>query len=211
MDRLQAVIWDMDGTLIDSGTVVPDAFIATVRAITGSTYTRQQIIDVYSLGPPAAMLTRLLGRRPTTADLDEYHNRLGAIAAQIQPYPQIASVLAGLHGRLPMAVFTGASGRAARLLLKATGLLEFLAVVVAGDQVARQKPEPDGVVRACELLGVPPHRACYVADAPIDLEAARRAGVVAVAAGWGHQYQSSAPAQVVLQQPQELLERLGIG
>jgi HAD superfamily hydrolase (TIGR01509 family) len=186
MDRLQAVIWDMDGTLIDSGTVVPDAFIATVRAITGSTYTRQQIIDVY-------------------------HSRLGAIAAQIQPYPQIASVLAGLHGRLPMAVFTGASGRAARLLLKATGLLEFLAVVVAGDQVARQKPEPDGVVRACELLGVPPHRACYVADAPIDLEAARRAGVVAVAAGWGHQYQSSAPAQVVLQQPQELLERLGVG
>jgi HAD superfamily hydrolase (TIGR01509 family) len=83
-----------------------------------------------------------------------------------------------------MAVFTGASSQAAHMLLKETGLLEHFGVVVAGDQVDRQKPHPDGVLRACERLGVPAQAAAYVADAPIDLEAARRAGALPIAAGW---------------------------
>jgi HAD superfamily hydrolase (TIGR01509 family) len=210
MEQLEALIWDMDGTLIDSGTVVPDAFIATVQALGGTTYTREQVIDLYPLGPPAIMLTRLLGRPYTAADLDEYHRRLRATASMIAPYPGIADVLARLHGRLPMAVFTGASSQAARLLLEATGLLEHFAVVVAGDQVDRQKPHPDGILRACQLLGVSAQAAAYVADAPIDLEAARRAGALPVAAGWGHLHRASAPASVVLEQPGELLELLRV-
>jgi HAD superfamily hydrolase (TIGR01509 family) len=208
--RLQALIWDMDGTLIDSGTVVPDAFIATVQALTGTTCTREQVIELYPLGPPTIMLPRLLGRPCTAADLDAYHERLHAMAAKIQPYPEIFSVLETLRARLPMAVFTGASARAARMLLEATGLLEHFAVVVAGDQVKRQKPHPEGILRACERLGVPAQAAAYVADAPIDLEAARRAGAVPVAAGWGHLHQAGAPAQVVLRRPRELLALLGV-
>jgi HAD superfamily hydrolase (TIGR01509 family) len=200
----------MDGTLLDSGTVVPDAFIATVQALTGTTYSREQVIQLYPLGPPKIMLTRLLGRPCTAADLDAYHQRLHAMAAEIQPYPEITSVLETLRARLSMAVFTGASGRAARMLLEAAGLREHFAVVVAGDQVNRQKPHPDGILRACERLGVPAQAAAYVADAPIDLEAARRAGATPVAAGWGHLYQASAPAQVVLRRPRELLALLGV-
>jgi HAD superfamily hydrolase (TIGR01509 family) len=131
------------------------------------------------------------------------------MAAKIHPYPEITNVLEMLRARLPMAVFTGASGRAARMLLGTTGLLGYFAVVVAGDEVKRQKPHPDGILRVCERLGVPAQAAAYVADAPIDLEAARRAGAVAVAAGWGHLHQASAPAQVVLQRPRELLALVG--
>jgi HAD superfamily hydrolase (TIGR01509 family) len=195
----------MDGTLIDSGAVVPDAFIATVQAIGGITYTREQVIDLYPVGPPALMLTRLLGRQCTAADLAEYHQRLYAAASTIQVYPEIANVLTMLRGRLPMAVFTGASSQAAHMLLEETGLLDYFGVVVAGDQVDRQKPHPDGIVRVCERLGVPAQAAAYVADAPIDLEAARRAGALPIAAGWGHLYQADAPARVVLRRPRELL------
>jgi HAD superfamily hydrolase (TIGR01509 family) len=209
-DQLQALIWDMDGTLIDSGAVVPDALIATIQAISGRTYTREQVIDLYPVGPPALMLTHLLGRPCTTADLVEYHGRLRATASTIQPYPEISRVLTMLHGRLPMAVFTGASSQAAHMLLEGTGLLGHFGVVVAGDQVDRQKPHPDGVLRACELLGVPAQAAAYVADAPIDLEAARRAGALPIAAGWGHLYQANAPAGMVLLRPRELLGLLRV-
>jgi HAD superfamily hydrolase (TIGR01509 family) len=210
LDRLQALIWDMDGTLIDSGTAVPDAFIATVQGISGTTYTREQIIELYPVGPPALMLARLLGRPCTAADLVEYHQRLRAAASTIQPYPEIASVLTMLNGRLPMAVFTGASSQATHMLLGKTGLLDHFGVVVAGDQVDRQKPHPDGILRVCERLGVPARAAAYVADAPIDLEAARRAGALPIAAGWGHLYQVNAAARVVLQRPRELLGLLRV-
>jgi HAD superfamily hydrolase (TIGR01509 family) len=211
IDQLQALVWDMDGTLIDSGAVVPDAFIGTVQAISGKTYTREQVIDLYPVGPPALMLTRLLGRPCIAADLVEYHGRLRATASIIQPYPEISRALTMLHGRLPMAVFTGASSQAAHMLLEGTGLLGHFGVVVAGDQVDRQKPHPDGVLRACERLGVPAQAAAYVADAPIDLEAARRAGALPIAAGWGHLYQANAPAGMVLLRPRELLGLLRVG
>jgi HAD superfamily hydrolase (TIGR01509 family) len=200
----------MDGTLIDSRTVVPDAYIATVQALGGVARTREQVIDLYPLGPPANLLACLLGRPSTADDLDEYHRRLGATASAVRPYPQIAAVLARLQGRLPMAVFTGASSRAAQVLLEATGLLPCFTAVVGGDQVERQKPHPDGVLRACELLGVPARAAAYVADAPADLVAAERAGALGIAAGWGHLYQPSAPAPVVLRRPDELLELLQV-
>lgn len=84
--QLRAVIWDMDGTLIDSADVVPDAFIATVQARCGISYTREQIIDAYPLGPPPIMLAHLLHRPATTADLDEYHTRLQTMAHQAPDY-----------------------------------------------------------------------------------------------------------------------------
>jgi beta-phosphoglucomutase-like phosphatase (HAD superfamily) len=49
--QLSAIIWDMDGTLIDSADIVPDAFIATVQARSGISYTREQIIDLYPSVP----------------------------------------------------------------------------------------------------------------------------------------------------------------
>lgn len=94
-----------------------------------------------------------------------------------------------------MAVFTGASSQAAHLVLQATGLLDAFAAAVTGDEVTRQQPHPNGSVRACAQLGVAPQAAADVCDAPTDLEAARRAGELAVAAGWGHQHREAALAR----------------
>jgi phosphoglycolate phosphatase-like HAD superfamily hydrolase len=73
-----------------------------------------------------------------------------------------------------------------------------------------RNPTPGGVLRACERLGVPAQAAAYVADARIDLEAARRAGVLPIAAGWGRLYQANAPAGMVLLRPRQLLGLLRV-
>src|SRR6266516_2146192 len=101
--QLRAVIWDMDGTLLDSVGVVPDAFIATARARSGRTYTRQQIVDLYHLGPPPIMLPRLLGRDATAADRDDYHTRLQTMVHRVQPLP-------GDHRTAPQAPTAPADG-----------------------------------------------------------------------------------------------------
>ena len=55
------------------------------------------------------------------------------------------------------------------------------------DQVSGPKPNPESILLAVERLAVAPHEVVFVGDSPADMVAARAAGTVAVAAGWGHQ------------------------
>ena len=200
-----AIVFDMDGTLFDSATVVPDAFIAAVLECGGSKYERTDVVAAYPLGPPATILTHLLGRDCRDADLARYHAMLEASAGSVRVYPGLVDALTELGKRLPLAVMTGASARAARILLGAAGLLAHFNVVVGGDEVSLPKPDPAGLRLACDRLGVDARRVAYVGDAAVDHEAARRAGAVAIAAGWGHLFPDRHEADSVLREPAELL------
>ncbi|MEV0223914.1 HAD-IA family hydrolase [Streptomyces sp. NPDC050704] len=206
-----AVVWDMDGTLIDSSSAVPDAFIETVTALGGTVHSRAEVVALYSLGPPHAMLSRMLERPCSGQEVDLYHEALTQCAARVTPCAGVRATLDQLRHLVPMAVFTGASRRAADILLAAVGLRDHFSVVVGGDEIERPKPDPEGILRACALLRVPAHACVYVGDAPTDLEAARRAGAHAAAAGWGHLYDPSAHADFVLKAPEDLAARLLTG
>jgi len=208
-DALLAVIWDMDGTLIDSTQVVTDAYIGTVAALGGPPTTAEAVVAAYPLGPPAILLGHLLGRATTPVDVAAYLTRLRAGAASAPPYPGIEATLEGLRPRVRLGVFTGANHESAMILLEATGLAGNFGVVVGGDEVERVKPAPDGVLAACRALGVAPARAAYVGDSPSDLGAARASGARAFAAAWGHLYRPEEPADRVLARPEELLEIVG--
>ena len=202
---LAAVVFDMDGTLIESSLVLPRAYIASVEAAGGPSPSRQQVIDAYSVGPPQALLSHLLGRASSEEELEDYHVRLAAMANEVTVYPGIQESLEELSGRLRLAVFTGASLRACRILLDASSLLGYFDALVGGDEVKRPKPAPDGIHLACERLGVPASAAAYVGDAPNDLRAARRSRARALAAAWGYQYTPAQDADRVLEHPSELL------
>jgi HAD superfamily hydrolase (TIGR01509 family) len=206
---LLAVVWDMDGTLIDSTEVVTAAYIATVAALGGPPTTAEAVVAAYPLGPPALLLAHLLGRATSGADVEAYLARLRAAAPSAPPYPGIRETLERLRGRVGLGVFTGANRESAMILLEATGLADSFGVVVGGDQVERVKPAPDGVLVACRALGVAPASAAYVGDSPSDLGAARASGARAFAAGWGHLYRPDEPADRVLARPEELLALVG--
>jgi HAD superfamily hydrolase (TIGR01509 family) len=205
-DALRAIVWDMDGTLIDSTTAVTDAYIAAITRMGGPSLTREAIVAAYSLGPPAVMLAHLLGRASTEADVEEYLACLRAGAAAALPYPGIEATLERLRARVQLGVFTGANRAGAMILLEAAGLAGHFSVVVGGDEVEHQKPAPDGILLACKALAVEPASTAYVGDSPNDLEAARSSGARAFAAGWGHLYNPASPADLVLDRPEELLE-----
>lgn len=61
-------------------------------------------------------------------------------------------------------------------ILEQEGLLASFAIIVGGEDVTRTKPDPEGILHALDVLGVPPHECLYVGDAVMDVEAARRAG-----------------------------------
>jgi HAD superfamily hydrolase (TIGR01549 family) len=203
--HLNAVVFDMDGTLFDSSELVPDAYIATVAAVCGRRVTRDSVITGYAVGPPKLLLGHLLGREARATEVAAYHETLRRMAPGLQPYRGIAGALAALAAHVPLGLFTGADRIACTILLEAAGLASCFDVVVGSDEVPRAKPEPDGIVEACSRLDVRPSAAAYVGDSVRDLQAARRSGALAVAAAWGHEYDASGPADVVAAWPEDLL------
>jgi HAD superfamily hydrolase (TIGR01509 family) len=192
------LVWDMDGTLLDSSAVVPDAFIATVRDLGGPRLTRHEVVDAYPLGVPEVILEHFVGHRLAGDDAEMYYGHLSR--ATIAPYGGVAGVLGELRrfGHT-LAVFTGASTRAATMLLAAADIEVDL--LVGGDQVRRPKPAPDGLIVVAERLGVATSRLAYIGDARIDLLAAKAAGARSVAAAWGHLYDPGEPADTTLAVP----------
>jgi HAD superfamily hydrolase (TIGR01509 family) len=207
--RLRALVFDMDGTLIDSARAIPAAYIATIRDIDGKVLTSDEVIAAYSVGPPHAMLSHFLGREAIAAEVDHYHRILQRHANGITAFRGIQKALTALGQKVSLAVFTGASRRACHMLLDGAGLLRHFDAVVGGDEVKRPKPAPDGIDLACRRLNVAPEAAAYIGDAPNDLEAGRRSGALAVAAAWGHENLEGAGADEVVESPELLLRLLG--
>lgn len=205
---LDALVWDMDGTLIDSTRQVPAAFVATIEDVEGLLVEPDTVVQAYNVGPPEAILKHLLGRELNDSEAEAYYNHLKK--ATVEPYPGVRDALASLHKEVPVAVFTGASVRSAEILLASAGLSDLVPCIVGGDEVAQPKPAPDGIFEACRRLQCHPGRTAYIGDSPADLAAARRASAVAVAARWGHLYDPSAPADVSLAHPSDALSLLSM-
>ncbi|MFH8618932.1 HAD family hydrolase [Streptomyces sp. NPDC017979] len=199
------LVWDMDGTLLNTTEVVPAAFVRAVRTLRGPAAGAADVVAAYWRGTPEVILEHLVGR-PLTADEHEaYYRELDGI--EVTPYPGVAEVFAELAARgRPRAVFTGASTRAARLLLTAAGLVAD--VLVGGDRVGAPKPAPDGVLLAAHEIGAAAGDVAYVGDSPLDLRAATAAGSRGVAAAWGHMYDATEPADLTLTDPRHALALL---
>jgi HAD superfamily hydrolase (TIGR01549 family) len=207
---VSAVVFDMDGTLFDSTACVTMAYREAVLAAGGPDCSPPEVVAAYPLGPPAAILSHLLGREATPQEESVYLAFLDKYQDRIEVYDGVTGLLAALASEgVPLAVFTGASRAAASRLLAATELLPYFSALVGGDDVSRTKPEPDGIFHACDLLDVAPSRVAYVGDSTLDLEAARRSGALAVAAAWGHLFDAEASCDVLARTPHDVLSIVG--
>ena len=134
---VRQLVWDMDGTLLDSSVAVPAAYVAAVRRLGGPPVSPEQVVASYPIGPAEALLPHLLGRDLAAGESEAYYDELAS--ATVRPYRGVADVLSALRARgHRLAVFTGASHRAAAMLLTGAGIA--VDVLVGGDEVRHPKP-----------------------------------------------------------------------
>ena len=207
--RVTAVLFDLDGTLVDSMATLPAAYADAVRELGGRPVTIPEVVSRFALGPTAAVLSSLLDRPTDEDDLECFYRHVETRASRVRAFPGIPELLRTLReAEVPVAVFTGATHRTADLVLRHSSLLHEVDVVVGGDEVPEVKPSPAGIHLACRLLDVASDDVAYVGDVASDMACARAAGSLAVLAAWGGDLSGEADADVIAQHPSDLLEVL---
>ncbi|QYF92656.1 beta-phosphoglucomutase family hydrolase [Massilia sp. PAMC28688] len=179
-----ALIFDMDGTLVDSGQLHELAWRATLEryGIPLDAPLMRSLAGVPTIGT----LEHLIGHFGCRVDtpLEAMNSFKEAFVREHMARHVKATALAGVvrqyHGATPMAVGTGAYTGEARQILALCGLDGYFDHVVGADQVRHPKPAPDTFLRCAELLGAAPARCVVFEDSALGLQAAASAGMAGV-------------------------------
>ncbi len=184
--RFPVVLFDLDGTLIDSGPMI----VASMQHATRSVLGREIPEEVLSaaIGGPG-LVAQMHALAPDRVDdlVAAYREYNEPLHDELEAFWEVVEVLPRLRAQGRRLGLVTAKRRATvRLAFDRLPELESnFDVVVTGDDTERHKPAPDPILAAVEQIGASPGEAMYVGDSPFDIRAAKAAGVYAVAVGWG--------------------------
>jgi phosphoglycolate phosphatase len=193
------VMFDLDGTLVETAPEIMDAVNDTLRHFALPAVSQQQVNDWIGHGTRALLISALAfvqqrGVEAVSADAllpaylaefdTHYQQRCGT---RSHLYPQVRETLVALHAQgVKLAVVTNKEGRYTTTILNAHQLMPLLHRVVSGDTMPVKKPNPAGIQSCLDQFGVAPQRALFVGDSSIDVATARNAGIAVWALPYGY-------------------------
>jgi len=217
MMRLRAVLFDMDGTLLDTA---PDfiAVVQAMRAARGLTpVAEQQVRDVVS-GGARAMVLSAFDVDPLSTEFEELRLEFLAryqenCAVHSHLYDGMAELLDEIErANLIWGVVTNKPLRFAEPIMHQLGLASRSAVLICPDHVTKSKPDPEPMLLACSRLDLDPSSVLFVGDDLRDIESGRAAGSRTAAVRYGYIHPEDNPgnwgADVVIDHPLELRQVL---
>lgn len=218
---VDAVLFDLDGTLIDTKSLYLEAYRRAVEPFVRKELTRD---DIMALRPTSELsfLRAVVHENDFDACLDAFYREYEALHADSFKgiYPGVHEMLAAIRAaELPLGLVTGKSRRSWQITRVVADSLEPFDALVFDDDVRAPKPDPHGLEIAVEALGIDPEQAVYVGDTLSDMEAALAAGLRPVAALWAFGEERRAEhldrvrrvGATTIERPGELLELLGPG
>ncbi len=200
MPNYQAVLFDLDGTLLDSAKDfywVIDKMLADrdLPPVDRSSF-RQHVSD----GARAMICSAF----SLPADAQETELLLQEFLALYQQHLMIeATLFSGLDSvlrdlelrKIPWGIVTNKPERFCGTILKRLELQERCATLVCPEHVSQRKPDPEALLLACRQLQCNPAEALYLGDHERDIEAGRRAGMTTIACSWGYLHSEDDPTQ----------------
>ena len=186
-NRFTTAIFDLDGTIADTLPLIYRAFDAALRPALGRRFSEQEIRALF--GPPDSQIIRSLipgeeGDRAFARYVDVYEREHDRFVTAFHGLDAVIRRAAEAGMRL--GVVTGKSRQTALYTLERIGLLPVFGAVYAGDDVERQKPDPEAVDKIlADLDHDPATPGAFVGDSAADVLAGRAAGLTTIAVSWG--------------------------
>ena len=184
--RFPVVLFDLDGTLIDSGPIILASMQHAVRTVLDREIAYEELAATVGGQGLVAQMRQL---DPDRVDelVEVYKRHNDPLHDTLEAFDELLDVLPRLkaEGR-KLGIVTAKRHRTVALALdRFPWLAKEFDVVIAHEDTERHKPDPDPVLAAVGRLGAEPSEAAYVGDSPFDIQAAKAAGAFAVAVGWG--------------------------
>lgn len=184
---LRAVLFDIDGTLLDTRDAWVAAFDAGLAAIRKTSIPGSEAAQW--IGTPIEVIYAercgLAGDELAKAVREFQRIEADSVREGMRAYPGVREAIASLAA-WKLAAVTNKRRDTTVEALRVTGLLPFFAVVLGGDSVAHKKPAPDLVLRAASALGVQPTECAVVGDTENDVVAGKAAGARTIGVTWGY-------------------------
>jgi pyrophosphatase PpaX len=184
---LKAVLFDFDGTIVDTTELIHQSMRRATSEILGRTPSREVLLA--NVGQPLPRQMELLDPERAEELLASYRLHNEELHEDlIEAFPNVEASLARLRDAgLRLAVVTSKRRFSLEMALDSFPVLrDAVDAFVTMEDTTEHKPHPAPLLKGLELLGdVPPDRAAYVGDSPFDVAAAHAAGMLSVAVSWG--------------------------
>jgi len=214
--KLKALLFDLDGTLIDSKRDLVQSVNATLRGMGRAELPEDLVASYVGSGAPI-LISRALGGAGSAA---EQQSALKFFLAHYdqhkldftREYPGVRETLEKLRG-VPMAVLTNKPVNVSVRILAGLGLAGFFRAIYGGNSFATKKPDPLGANTILSEMGIAAAQAAMVGDSEVDVQTARNAGMISaiVNFGFGTHDREMYPADIYLDRMEELLPLISDG
>ncbi len=183
-DRYRAVVFDMDGLLLDTETLWHGAEVELFTRHGGEfTWDDKMAVMGTSFDQTAHYFSERLGATPEqgralVTEMVEIMRE--SLARQVRGRPGAIELVQRLRGRIPLAVASNSGRLLVDTALATAQLTDVFDAIITSDDVAHGKPAPDIYLLACERLGVAPSDALALEDSPTGIAAAKAAGLACI-------------------------------
>lgn len=187
MREIEAVLFDVDGTLLDTTEFIYQAYEHTFNNHGISPPTREELGKM--MGKPLEEYYRFFAPNTDTNQLCETHRTFQAENLSLCiPFPNTRSTLTELKkAGLKIAAVTTRSKRTSVDTLRVANLLNLIDTIISREDVENLKPHPEPLFKALEQLKVEPKNAVMIGDTDIDIKAGKNAGTKTIGASYGFQ------------------------
>jgi len=181
---LKCILFDLDGTLVNSLAVTFNGFNHAFQKFGGKALSPVEIMAYFGPGEKE-IFAKILGDEHAESAQAEYFAYTRGRLQEAPLFPGIAEVLAECRTReIPIGIVTGRGRESTHFILDHHGIRDQFGCILTHDDLSSSKPSPEGILKALEILGCKPEEALYLGDMWMDVRAAKRAGCKAFSAGW---------------------------